>query len=270
MGRKGEFKAGTEMPLTARFHGSCSVMFGPIDSLSSGMADAFHKHSAAENELAMLRVEIAKWQQRVPKITELLRKRSDALAASEQLNRQLRRALAEEQEKFAQISGTTGIPATSLNRPEFEEEVIALRFESVRLKKELGSLETRNRMLAETVEVLTHQFSRANTERLAFRLARESAPGNLSNEARDALTQTSTPLTEPTPPDLLQIRGVGIKTRRRLVEAGINSVESLALIIPETLDDPGSPLFSLGSRIRRERWLEQARQLLDSGVTVIG
>ena len=77
-------------------------MFGLIDSLGSGMADAFQKRTAAENELAMLRVEIAKWQQRVPKITELLRNRSEALAASEQLNRQLRKSLAEEQEKSAQ------------------------------------------------------------------------------------------------------------------------------------------------------------------------
>ena len=228
------------------------------------MADAFHKLSAAENELAMLRAEIAKWQQRVPKITELLRNRSDALAASEQLNRQLRKALAEQQERFEQISDTTGTPATSMGRPEFDEEVVALRFESLRLKKELGSLETRNRMLAETVEVLTHQFSRANGELLSFRRARESTIANLPTEAPDVRPQALMPSTEPTPPDLLQIRGVGMKTRSRLVEAGIDSVESLASISLETLDNPDSPLFSLGSRIRRERWVEQARQLLDS------
>lgn len=232
------------------------------------MADAFHKHSAAENELAALRVEIAKWQKRVPKITELLRIRSDALAASEQQNRQLRRALADEQERFARLSAT-GAPGAMIARPEFDEEVIALRFESLRLKKELGSLEIRNRMLAETVEVLTHQFSLANKERLAFRRARESGLGDLSNEATRTRTQSSMPPSEPTPPDLLQIRGVGIKTRKRLIEAGINSVESLTLITPEALNDPDSPLFSLGSRIRRERWVEQARQLLAPYPTVV-
>jgi predicted flap endonuclease-1-like 5' DNA nuclease len=234
------------------------------------MGDAFQKRAAAENELAMLRVEIAKWQQRVPKITELLRNRSDALAASEQLNRQLRRALAEEQEKSAQLSDKYGIPVTEGARTETEEEAIALRFELFRLKKELGSLETRNRMLAETVEVLTHQFSRANTELLAFRRARDLAPNKLPNEAKDVPAPISVLPVEPTLPALLQIRGVGIKTRQRLVEAGINSVEDLALIGPETLDDPASPLFSLGSRIRRERWVEQARQLLDRYVAPAG
>lgn len=233
------------------------------------MADAFHKHSAAENELAMLRGEIAKWQQRVPKITELLRNRSDALAASEQLNRQLRKALAEQQERFEQISDTTGTPATSMGRPEFDEEVVALRFESLRLKKELGSLEIRNRMLAETVEVLTHQFSRANGELLAFRRARESTPASLPNEALDVRTQALKPPAERIPPDLMQIRGVGFKTRNRLVEAGIDSVASLALITADLLDDPASTLFSLASRIRRERWIEQARQLLDSYVSTV-
>jgi predicted flap endonuclease-1-like 5' DNA nuclease len=234
------------------------------------MGDAFQKRAAAENELAMLRVEIAKWQQRVPKITELLRNRSDALAASEQLNRQLRRALAEEQEKSAQLGDKYGIPVTEGARTETEEEAIALRFELFRLKKELGSLETRNRMLAETVEVLTHQFSRANTELLAFRRTRDLASNKLPNEAKDVPAPISVLPVEPTLPALLQIRGVGIKTRQRLVEAGINSVEDLALIGPETLDDPASPLFSLGSRIRRERWVEQARQLLDRYVAPAG
>ena len=245
-------------------------MFGLIDSLGSGMADAFQKRTAAENELAMLRVEIAKWQQRVPKITELLRNRSDALAASEQLNRQLRKALAEEQGKSAQLADRSGNSAMQEGSTESEEETIALRFELFRLKKELGSLETRNRMLAETVEVLTHQFSHANTELLAFRRARELALDKSPNDAGDAATHISVSPAEPTPPDLLQIRGVGIKTRQRLAEAGINSVENLALVAPETLDDPASPLFSLGSRIRRECWVEQARQLLDLYIAPAG
>lgn len=245
-------------------------MFGLIDPLGSGMADAFQKCAAAENELALLRVEIAKWQQRVRKITELLRNRSDALAASEQLNRQLRRALAEEQEKSAQLGNKPGIPATENGGTEIEEESISLRFELFRLKKELGSLETRNRMLAETVEVLTHQFSRANAELLATRRARDLAPNKSPNEAGDVPAHISVSPAEPTPPDLLQIRGVGIKTRQRLVEAGINSVENLALVEPETLDDPAYPLFSLASRIRREHWVEQARQLLDRYVAQAG
>jgi len=245
-------------------------MFGLLDSLGSGMADAFQKRTAAENELAILRVEIAKWQQRVPKITELLRNRSDALAASEQLNRQLRKALAEEQEKSAQLAGKSGYSAMQKGCAETEEEAIALQFEMSRLKKELGSLQTRNRMLAETVEVLTHQFSRANTELLAFRRSREPVPNKSPNDAGEAFNHIPVSPAEPTSPDLLQIRGVGIKTRQRLAEAGINSVENLALIAPESLDDPASPLFSLGSRIRRERWVEQARQLLDRYVAEAG
>jgi|GEM_PF-3776855 len=248
-------------------------MFDLIDALGSGMADALQKPAEAGNELEMIRVEIAKWQQRVPKITELLRNRSEALAASELQNRQLRKALSRARETVAQSRGEAEIPVPANGREELEDELLALRFESSRLQKELGSLETRNRMLAETVEVLTHQFSRSHAELLAFRRARDQSPAHVemqpagANGTGHAIALLSPTLSELTFPDLLQIRGVGIKTRQRLVDAGINSVESLAKLTAAKRDDPAFSLFSFGPRMRRERWVEQAQQLLDSRAT---
>jgi len=241
-------------------------MFDLIDALGSGMADALQKPAEAGNELEMIRVEIAKWQQRVPKITELLRNRSEALAASELQNRQLRKALSRARETVAQSRGEAEIPVPANGREELEDELLALRFESSRLQKELGSLETRNRMLAETVEVLTHQFSRSHAELLAFRRARDQSPAHVEMQPAGA-NGTGPTLSELTFPDLLQIRGVGIKTRQRLVDAGINSVESLAKLTAAKRDDPAFSLFSFGPRMRRERWVEQAQQLLDSRAT---
>ncbi len=249
-------------------------MFELIDALGSGMADAFHKPAEGGNELAMLRGEIAKWQQRVPKITELLRKRSEALAESELQNRQLRKALAEAQETVAQSSSETRTPASGSGRDNPEEVVHTMRLEVSRLQKELGSLQTRNRMLAETVEVLTHQLSRSNADLLVFRRAQHPPPVEvvLQPAAANESGQVPTFLPPPAPalgmPDLLQIHGVGVKIRKRLVDAGINTIETLATLTDLQLDDPAFSLFSLGPRIRRERWVEQARHLLEARTAV--
>jgi predicted flap endonuclease-1-like 5' DNA nuclease len=220
------------------------------------------KPANAGSDLSVLRAEIAKWQERVPKITEILRRRSEALAGAEQQNRELRKALAEEISRAAESTTELRLRASQSEATvaEMESELRTLQLDSSRFQKEISSLESRNRMLSETVDILTYQFSRANEELLALRRARDRV---LAELVPPSMPESSTH-GETTANDLLRIRGIGTKTRQLLFEAGITTVESLAAISAERLDDPGSALFPHRARIRRECWVQQARELLNA------
>lgn len=202
------------------------------------------------NEVQQLRAEITKWRQRVPKLIESLRVRGEALSRAERQNRHLHEELEALQERIAAADPHK----VSARMTELGRETERLAMDRSRLEKALISLENRNRMLQETVEILTVRLADAVGEIGVLRsLRRAQQPEHRSGDA------TSQPESVRI---LLRIRGVGEKTLGLLQEAGIDSVESLAELAEDALDDPGSPLFPHRSRIRKQRWINQAREML--------
>jgi len=208
-------------------------------------------------ELHHLRAVVAKWQQRVPRITEMLRRRSEALALAESENRALRREIAVLR---AQTSEPTPAPSGGRARAAADAnddgslELDNAMFERTRLERELQSLQTRNGWLVDLLEILTARFERANAELLSLR---RHAPQNV-------------PAVESVDPEapavdgqhrLLKIRGVGAKSLQALLASGIRDLDELASLDGGVLNDPASPLHAHRARIRRERWVEQAQAL---------
>ena len=63
--------------------------------------------------------------------------------------------------------------------------------------------------------------------------------------------------------DLTRIRGIGPKIARKLAELGITSLRQLARLSPEEIARIDGALAFKG-RIHREKWVEQARNLIGS------
>ncbi|MCP5184086.1 MAG: hypothetical protein H6993_09000 [Pseudomonadales bacterium] len=190
-------------------------------------------------------MEVRKWQQRVPRIAEMLRRRSEALDWSQKENRALRREL--EQMRTA--------PAP--DREFLLPEVDGVNHAQIcsQLERQVQSLQARNQSLSRTLEVLTEQFAHANEEIRLLRdeLARSEA---LVEGARSRGSEIEMPRAPQHP--LRCIRGIGAKSLETLRAAGIETVEALAQLEPALLDDPESLLYPHRTRIRRERWIEQA------------
>ena len=203
-----------------------------------------------EPEIARLREENAKWRQRVPKITETLRVRTDALAHLQRRNVCLQAELEALQVAFRNLQADSE-PAPAVRDLQFELERLAA--ERTRLEAEVASLETRNRLLHQTVEILTTRLGAAVEDLARLRAAARGAPVAFEADTADAQTKV-----------LLRIRGIGEKTLGMLVEAGISSVAGLADLHDGRLDDPDCPLFPLRARIRKQRWIAQARELLSA------
>jgi predicted flap endonuclease-1-like 5' DNA nuclease len=197
-------------------------------------------------EVHQLRVEIAKWRQRVSKLIESLRVRGESLVRAEGRNRQL----LEELEEMRQRVAAAGTARMSAGLTEPGGEVEHLLKDRARLENELTCLANRNRLLQETIAILNVRLADAVEEIGTLRSMRQDRP------SRDPQPRTDDVRI------LLRIRGIGEKTLGLLQEAGIHSVESLAELGETTLDDPGSPLFPLRTRIRKQCWIRQARELL--------
>jgi predicted flap endonuclease-1-like 5' DNA nuclease len=218
-------------------------------SLQSGFLDACMRpipageHAADHAEIARLRAEITKWRQRVPKLTEMLRLRGEALADAE------RRAgrLQTERDRLLEVQKTR---EASVVKMRTDPGVDPRRIERERFERDLLSLESRNRLLRETVEILTNRLSDAVAEIGRLREQREV---NVSTNAVSTVDDTRV---------LLRIRGIGEKTLGLLQQVGIDSVESLAGLHEALLDDPQSALFPHRGRIRKQKWIAQARSLL--------
>lgn len=199
-----------------------------------------------QTEVHQLRTEIAKWRQRVPKLMESLRVRAESLAGAERQNRRLQEQLEVMRQQCSE--------ADPLRMAELGREVECLTQDRSRLERDLISLENRNRMLQETVAILNIRLADALED-----------IGVLRSEQREQRRERRGGERLPQPESvriLLRIRGVGEKTLGLLQEAGIHSVESLAALGEDALDDPGSLLFPLRARIRKQRWINQARELL--------
>ncbi len=61
--------------------------------------------------------------------------------------------------------------------------------------------------------------------------------------------------------DLTQVRGIGPVISNLLYEMGVTSFEQIAAFTEEDIELVGAALGSLAGRIRRDNWVESARQL---------
>ncbi len=115
------------------------------------------------------------------------------------------------------------------------------------------SLENRNQLLQQTVEILTIRLEDAVGEIGRLRASVAVIPAHRSILQPELPADNSRVL--------LRIRGIGEKTLGLLEQAGIHSLESLAELQDLALDDPNSALFPHRTRIRKQRWVGQAREL---------
>ena len=79
--------------------------------------------------------------------------------------------------------------------------------------------------------------------------------------AQDALRELSVPVAGSKPDDLKRIRGVGPKLERLLNENGIMTFAQIAALSEADVDALDAQLHEFRGRIRRDGWLEQAREL---------
>jgi len=205
--------------------------------------------AADRAELTQLRAENAKWRQRVPKLTEMLKLRGEALAQAESRSRRLQ---SERDELLAANTRRDAVVSAGLGEShgELVGESRRVHIDQARLEKDLVSLEARNRLLQQTVEILN------------FRLADAIAEIGKLRENQQSMGASGSVIKVDGAHIMLRIKGIGEKTLRMLQQAGIESVESLADLHEASLDDPESPLFPHRGRIRKQEWVAQAKALL--------
>ena len=76
--------------------------------------------------------------------------------------------------------------------------------------------------------------------------------------------ETASPTASPrSPDDLTQIPGVGVALAARLAQQGIHTYEDVARLTPSDLDRIAKVVGVSVWRMRRQRWVERARALVD-------
>lgn len=139
-------------------------------------------------------------------------------------------------------------------RRELEEEVAAVR-------RDRGSEQEHYAELVRDRDVLRQQVRRADMRvkdlddlvtRLQAQLAEVAA-----RPASDGIT-----VPDIDPSDLTRVSGIGRKLAKLLEEQGIRSLHDLAGLAEHEVDELQARLPAFPNRVRRERWVEQARELV--------
>jgi predicted flap endonuclease-1-like 5' DNA nuclease len=89
----------------------------------------------------------------------------------------------------------------------------------------------------------------------------EQALGDEDDEADVVDNTDSMPVLELGNDDLQQIKGVGAKLEQKLNMLGITNFRSLVDLTPEDYEQAHKLIPSLQSRIKRDKWMSQARSL---------
>jgi predicted flap endonuclease-1-like 5' DNA nuclease len=138
---------------------------------------------------------------------------------------------------------TNNANEADLAHRETKERLIALQFEHQKLEQRAKELEAR-------LEALPAGPAPADGA-----AALEGA-GRAAGERRPAAGPADGPSE-----DLKQIKGIGPTLERQLNELGITTIRQLADLKQDEIDRINASLAFAG-RVERERWIEQARQLL--------
>lgn len=152
--------------------------------------------------------------------------------------------------------------------------------ENARLLREMENrvLELEAEMLASSAIMDDDDFLGTNGASLAPPLDRpleqepEQAVEPASTETSSALVELPGPAAAPdeqppqpleVPDDLTAIKGIGPVLAARLNERGVTRLEQIAAWTEEDIEEIGQALGAFPDRIRRDRWVEGARELLE-------
>lgn len=147
------------------------------------------------------------------------------------------------------------IAAGSRARERLETEAIRSSRELETLREEIKDRDVRFRALLEDRRAVV-EASLAEMARLRREITSLSAAGRTGETRRD---------------DLRRISGIGPAIERMLQAQGVTSLEQIARWNEEDIDRVSSRLGAFRDRIRRERWVAQAQQVLgdtEQGVPV--
>lgn len=139
-----------------------------------------------------------------------------------------------------------------------KEQIVALKHKlsGVQEAAEQAVAEARRRTAARTAELEKHQNELqerdATVARLTEALKRDESEEDLPIEEEDL------PIEED---NLEQLRGIGPVLHRKLNELGIRSFAQIASWTDDDVERVGSQVGAFPNRIRRDQWIEKAREL---------
>ncbi len=160
-----------------------------------------------------------------------------------------------------------------------EQELVDTRNELAVANAELEALEDTN-LRARSAEERIAQLLRDGMRReVELRTAREEAERRAEalrgsqaeadrrvEQARVAAEARIIDISEPDDADLTLIRGIGPKLRQILNERGVTSLRQIAAFSEQDIDELEATLTGFPDRIRRDRWVSQATEIVGAGV----
>lgn len=103
---------------------------------------------------------------------------------------------------------------------------------------------------------------RYKTQRIVELERQVNEQGSLIEQLRASL-----PRHPPEASELLSIRGIGRKYATTLTALGIGTIAALAVLSGDDIERIEQQLRIRNGRVRRERWIEQARQLAEARIS---
>lgn len=229
---------------------------------SQSLKDAEHKYRQEKEERAALAEQLTALQHRTGDLErhnkeltaaaqsykEAINESEDALQRERSARQDQQNAVSNLQAEIEQLQAsasststkeqeTSGTPATHQTK-ELEQ---LLRERTEELDKLRWKLEQPVENDDKLVMILNQQLDDARQENK--RLREKAAAANAGEE-------------------LTRIKGIGDKLAQQLQEFGVTTVAQVAAINLAALDNENHPLHSLQSRISRDEWIEQAKDLL--------
>lgn len=217
-------------------------------STSSGPADA-----GGGETVAVLEAELARRDKKI-EILELQVSQSEAALTSEwQSLKALKTEVAERQRRLDTRGKERGtrLKASEEAQRELRKQIVALRQElsGVQEASEQAMADARRRTSARSKELERAQGELAERDATITRLT-------------DALERAESEAGAPTEDDDLEkLRGIGPVLRRKLNQAGIHSFSQIAAWTDDDLERVASQVGASAGRIRRDQWIETAKEL---------
>ena len=173
-----------------------------------------------------------------------LRARRAEAALERRVDDESRIASLARQERDAALAASTTLETLTLELRESQDRQLSLQRELLRLRDSKVELEA--------------EINRLRAEAASPPSTAASPPGQL-------------PVADAPPPPgplpLTLLRGLGPALEKKLHSAGVRSIQDLGALSPEALAALDRSL-KLNGRPQRDRWLEQARSLVDSSTTL--
>ena len=196
-----------------------------------------------DEKIAQLRLELGRWQERVPPLVERFRERDAEAQALRQRVDELQAQLAggaDQDETRIEPLGDAAIAAGDASNEQYEDTLLA----------ELGANRGDPDDAQDDVHDEARDAARDHADRHDLPAGRDAERGAENLEKRD---------------DLKRIRGIGPAIEKTLNRLGILRLEQIADMSQDDVSRVAGELRGFHSRIEREDWVGQARLLLDDG-----